>query len=100
MEKERNLSLAFFGDDLSHVHPTLQAIQRRKCRSVLVSSFLENSYIVYREELCNKYRPDIGQVPRFTSIFDLVEGLQRQKSDGHKLAGPLICVAQLAAFIR
>lgn len=94
------MGLAFFGDNLSHVHPSLQALQRRRSRSVLVSSFLENSYIVYQEELCNKHRSDIGQVPRFTSIFDLVEGLQRQKSDEHKLAGPLLCVAQLAAFIR
>ena len=94
------MSLAFFGDDISHVYPTLQALQRRKCRSVLATSFLENCYIVYRDELCNKSRPGFGQVPRFTSIFDLVEGLQSQTSDEHKLIGPLICVAQLAAFIR
>lgn len=78
----------------------LQALQLRKSDSALVSCFLEKSYDVFREELLNQGAMVRWKVPKFSSIFDLIERLQRQTSCPQGLHGVLVCVAQIGGLIR
>jgi hypothetical protein len=95
MSKSRGPSILFFGDEISHAYPMLQALQLRKNDSALVSCFLEKSYNVFREELLNQC-----EVPKFNSVFDLIERLQREASCPQGLHGALVCVAQIGGLIR
>ena len=95
-------NVVFFGEELSLAYPYLLAIQRHKGRSVLIDSFLDDSCSVLRHELRRQSKSNTKQeyIPTYQSIFDLAEGLQRENIRNPALDCALLCIAQIAGFMR
>jgi hypothetical protein len=94
------MSLLLFTDQYSQDYNSLLDLQKSRSKFVLVSAFLDKAHTALREEICLLPRAAQAQLPSSDSIVNLYERLRRKGAKSLELESALVCISQLAAFIR
>lgn len=93
------MDVLLFGDQTSDCRFALRwALQQKK--NVILTSFFERVGAALRHEVSRQPRLVRNRIPEFTSIKDLLERYDELQSANPILDSTLMCICQLASFIR
>lgn len=93
------MNVLLFGDQTSDCHSNLRKVLHQK-GNVILTSFLEKVSVALRDEVSQQPRLVQARIPDFTSVTDLVERYHEMGSPNPILESSLMCICQLANFIR
>ena len=93
------MNVLLFGDQTSDCHPLLRKLLHKKGNPVL-SSFLERANVALRDEITRLSSLLQEKMPQFTNIADLIERYQDHKSSSPAVESAVMCICQIASFIR
>ncbi|KAF2738000.1 polyketide synthase PksA [Polyplosphaeria fusca] len=92
------MNVLIFGDQTADQYPLLRKASLRKTNALL-TTFLERTSVVLREEVQKLPRTQREQIPDFLRVTDLVEAYYAKGLKVPQLESAMVTIAQLAHYI-